>query len=258
MAYKQKKPMFFKSALKQYYNYENEGKKEISKEEFIKLSNQGAHVGPEGKAAIDLWKSSLFGKTGIDEIDAMSKHDKQNEYSRALKKYQDLQNNLTQEEMDNAEEVSPMKATPGYAMLMAGAGGGKYNEKGRKIGAGSNYYTGGDLSYRGEYNTDLIYNPKEPKDPMKKDNSGNNEGDNGDNGGDNNSSLNFKFPKLFKDDASPEAVNYATTDCTSFGEKEIDPKTGLVKYRRSRDGKLRPVMKKRYRGGGRGIESDMW
>ena len=56
-------------------------------------------------------------------------------------------------------------------------------------------------------------------------------------------------------DTSNVKVKFATV---SFGEKEIDPKTGLVKYRRSRDGKLRPVMKKRYRGGGRGIESDMW
>ena len=225
MAYKQKKPTFFKSALKQYYNYENESKKEISKEEFIKLSNQGAHVGSEGQVAIDLWKSSLSGKTGIHEIDGMSKHEKQSEYSRALKKYQKPQRNLTQEEMDSAEEVSPMKATPGYEMLMQGAGGSK--GKGRK---GSGYYTSGDLSYRGEWNTDLISGDKKKEETPKEEDLV----ENGEDKPADDSSTKINWPKKRNKNNTSQQNDYITTACPVFGEPgSANYRAGMLENKRN-------------------------
>ena len=225
MAYKQKKPTFFGSALKQYYSYENESKTEISKEEFIKQSNSLKHVGAEGKAAIDLWKSSLMGKTGIDEIDAMSKHDKQNEYSRVLKKYQTPKENLTKEEMDNAKEVSPTKSLDD--MILSGAG---------KIG--THKYTSGSRSYRGTWDVDTMMNKPPKKDDLI-DKNGGDDKDNGGGDGSNGGGIkkpNFgklKFPK-FKKNTNSKQKQYITTACPVFGEPgSANYRAGMLENKRS-------------------------
>ena len=112
---------------------------------------------------------------------------------------------------------APFKATRGYSMLMAGAGGKKYTKEGVPSGYGTGQYTSGDLSYRGNFDTDI----------MMEAGGGNNNNKGG--GNDNNntsSSLDIKMPDF--SGLNDKQKNYNTTSCPDFKPKKIDRKTGLT------------------------------
>ena len=67
-----------------YYRVNDDGSRtEIDFETFKKEANQLKHVYATGQERVDLWKKSLTGKTGIDEVDATPRGSKQEEYKKS-------------------------------------------------------------------------------------------------------------------------------------------------------------------------------
>tara|TARA_R100001198_G_scaffold81386_1_gene54242 strand:+ start:288 stop:950 length:663 start_codon:yes stop_codon:yes gene_type:complete len=201
MAYKQKPPTFFSSALKQSsgnYYYKVKGRK-VNYKEYK-----------------DSWKD---GETSLQTNDPDPFGIKA-EHARNRAKLPKRPTVLTEAQTKLIEKKPPFKATRGYSMLMAGAGGKKYTKEGVPSGYGTGQYTSGDLSYRGNFDTDIMMEAA-----GSNNNNNNNRGK--DNGNDNtSSSLDIKMPDF--SGLNDKQKNYNTTSCPDFKPKKIDPKTGLT------------------------------
>tara|TARA_R100000900_G_scaffold68052_3_gene54238 strand:+ start:1491 stop:2198 length:708 start_codon:yes stop_codon:yes gene_type:complete len=216
MAYKQKKPTFFSSALKQAHWYKIDGKN-VTKEQYVNYQNKPGNMEGGGKTTSD-----------PDASGNKAKIQKNREKNQASKRPTVLTKEQTELLNKRTNKKAPLKATRGYNMLMAGAGGKKYSKEGGIAGFGSNQYTSGDLSYRGDFDTDIMMDAAKKPSKQTIENNGGGNGGNGDNGGNTSSSLDINWPKLFKPGTSDKQKEYNTTACPDFKPKKIDPKTGLT------------------------------
>jgi hypothetical protein len=215
MAYKQKKPTFFGSALKQAHWYKINGKP-VTKEEYINYQNEPGNMEGGGKTTNDPDASGR--KAAIEE--ARSKNEASKRPTVLTKEQTELLNERT-------NKKPPLKATRGYNMLMAGAGGKKYkvgkDGKTTSAGVGSGYYVSGDLSYRGDYDTDAFSDAFNKANKKKKGGDDNGGGDKKDN---TSSSLDIKWPKPFiLGKPTKKQKEYNTTACPNFskGTNPSDP-----------------------------------
>jgi hypothetical protein len=203
MAYNQKKPTFFGSALKQYtatHGETGETKTFESKEEYHNFKSDDSGTGwtkqAKGLASVELSqdnynKSKTDGNLNIlnKNIENLSPEDKKI-YDRI-----------------KADE-SPLHATAGFNILMAGAGK-----------DGTNKYTSGDRSYRGNWDVDFMtsaFNPSED-DVIEKDGGGKDPSGGGD--PPSNSSSTISWPPNLKKSNNRKQNNYATTSCQIIWDK---------------------------------------
>jgi len=231
MAYKQKKPTFFGSALKQYtatHGETGETKTFESKEEYHNFKHDDSGTGwtkqAKGLAAVELSQDNYNKSKTEGNLNILNRN-----IANLSAEDRKIYDRIKADE--SGEDVSPMKATPGYNMLMKGAGGKKFNKEGQRAGVGSNYYTSGDLSYRGEWNTDLITGGKKQKsseDLTEKGGGGPDDGGGGgpDDGVDGGGSFKINWPKRRNKNNSSRQNDYVTTACPVFGEP------GSENYRR--------------------------
>ena len=199
------------------YWYKINGKN-VTKEEYNKYQNEPGKMEGGGKTTSDPDPSGRKAAT---------------EKARSKNKRPTV---LTEAQTKALEKKPPFKATRGYSMLMSGAGSGKFNEDGKLIGAGSNYYTSGDLSYRGEFDTDLMFKPEPIKEENEDEIDDKSDDSLEDDGNDKkNNSLNFSWPKIFKPNTSRREKDYNTTACPDFskGTNPSDP-SGFGDRRRRR------------------------
>jgi len=213
MAYKQKPPTFMGSCLKQYMatNGETgETKTFESKEEYHNFKNDDSGTTwtkhAKGLASVELSQDNYNKSKTEGNLNILNRN-----IAKLSTEDRKIYDRIKAD--DVSEDVSPIKATAGYNMLMKGAG---------KIG--SHKYTSGSRSYRTEWGDapDMYTMP----DDLYEDDNG---GDNGDNGDDDdidkNSSVNIKKKRRNKNNTKEEN-KFITTACPVFGEP------GSENYRR--------------------------